>query len=76
MALFSSLISLATVLLGYLSQKLQDKYNSELKELREQYEIEINKPDEVFNDARVDALERQLCIVADAIANQARLKNA
>lgn len=76
MALFNSLISLATVLLGFLSQKLQDKYNAELKELREQYEIEINKPDEIFNDARVDALERQLCIVADAIAIQARLKNA
>lgn len=75
MALFDSLISLATVLLGFLSQKLQDKYNSELKELREQYEIEINKPDEVFNDARVDALERQLCIVADAIAIAARVKN-
>ncbi len=75
MALFNSLISLSTVLLGFLSEKLRDKYNAELKELQEQYEIEFNKPDEIFNDARVDALERQLCIVADAIAIAARVKN-
>lgn len=74
--MFLSLLGIAELLLTLWVSKEKDKYNSELKRLREQYEIEINKPDELFNDAAVDYLERQLCIVADALTAQIRIQNA
>lgn len=76
MGIFASLIGAATALLKYLTVTEQNKYNAELKELREKYEIEINKPDEKFDDALVDSIEHQLCILADTITNQVGLTHS
>jgi hypothetical protein len=76
LSLFTTVLGLAEAVLSYLTIKEKDKYISELKEIKEAYYAEWNKPEEMRDDAVLDRLCFRLRITTDSLTAQLRLANA
>ncbi len=70
-----SIIALVDVILEIAKIKIERKYIDQYLELKRAWYEEKNKPDSTRSDAVLDNIKRELRLVGEAIAADARTKN-
>lgn len=75
MGIFATLLSLADGIIHIIGKKIDRKYIEEYNDLKTRIREEEAKPRNEQSDAVLDNLKFKLCLVAGALAAEARKQN-